>query len=73
MLQNHTQWRKDNNVDSVVNFNFHEDKLVQQFYPHSYHGVDKLGRPIYVEQVGLLNTAGFLKVSSLERLQTHFI
>jgi hypothetical protein len=41
MMQNHVQWRKDNDVDNIVNFNFYEDKLLQQFYPHSYHGVDK--------------------------------
>lgn len=46
---------------------------MQKFYPHAYHGVDKLGRPIYIEQIGLLNTTGFLSVSTPARLQTHFI
>jgi len=25
MMQDHVQWRKDNDVDNIVNFDFHED------------------------------------------------
>lgn len=48
------QWRRDKQVDRIfTEFQFQELKEVNRIYPRFYHKTDKLGRPLYVEQLGI--------------------
>ncbi|KAH8091058.1 CRAL-TRIO domain-containing protein [Cristinia sonorae] len=62
------QWRKDFGVDDILRtFDFKEAAEVDKYYPQYYHKVDKDGRPIYVERLGLLDVKALYAVTTKER------
>jgi len=73
MWRNYITWRKEKNVDQLINMEFPEMNQAKQFYPHGWLRTDKLGRPIFIERVGKLNLDKLLKVTTADRLATHFI
>ncbi|THH32425.1 hypothetical protein EUX98_g1762 [Antrodiella citrinella] len=62
------QWRKDFGVDNIVQtFDFKEAAEVDKYYPQYYHKMDKDGRPVYVERLGLLDVKALYAVTTKER------
>ncbi|XP_031248503.1 phosphatidylinositol/phosphatidylcholine transfer protein SFH11 isoform X2 [Pistacia vera] len=74
MFLNYLKWRQDFRVDSISKeFKFEEFKEVKQCYPHGFHGVDKFGRPIYIEQIGMVDLNALLQVTTIERFVKYHV
>ncbi|KAJ7052499.1 CRAL-TRIO domain-containing protein [Mycena amicta] len=74
MLVAAEKWRKDFGVDELVsNFTFPELAEVDKYYPQFYHGMDKSGRPVYIERLGALNVNAIYACTTQERLLQHLV
>lgn len=62
------QWREDFGIEDLMkNFDFQEKAEVDKYYPQYYHKMDKDGRPIYIERLGLLDFKSLYAVTTPER------
>ncbi|EAR98487.2 CRAL/TRIO, amine-terminal domain protein (macronuclear) [Tetrahymena thermophila SB210] len=73
MFSDFLDWRIKNDVQNIMKFSFNELAEVRHHYPHGYHKTDKLGRPIYIERIGMLKLTQLFQVTTEERLIKYYI
>ena len=73
MWQNFINWRKEQKVEDIVEtYKYDEYDKVIEVYPHGYHNIDKLGRPVYIERFGIMDIDKLWTVTTRERIVRHY-
>ena len=55
MFSKYMEYRNENGLDNIIyGYEFKYNDVLAPIYPRGYCGVDKVGRPIYIERSGLI-------------------
>ncbi|XP_019155892.1 PREDICTED: phosphatidylinositol/phosphatidylcholine transfer protein SFH11 isoform X2 [Ipomoea nil] len=74
MFLNYLKWREEFRVDAICKeFKYEEYREVKGLYPHGFHGVDRYGRPIYIDRVGMVDINKLLEVTTIERFVKYHV
>jgi len=68
MLRDHYKWLAEKNMSKLLQDPFPEEQHIKKFYPQTFHGTDKMGRPIYIERPGHIDMPRLLQVTTPERV-----
>ena len=69
MFTNYMKYREEHGIDNILaTVKFDKGEALKDHYPRGYCGIDKLGRPVYVERHGLINIDKVYEIVSDEEL-----
>ncbi|GIX63327.1 phosphatidylinositol/phosphatidylcholine transfer protein [Babesia caballi] len=74
MLNKYFSWRLEVNVDAILRNDMSSIRdRVREFFPHGYHGVDRMGRPVYIERMGQGSCSKLLQHMSTDQLTRYYV
>lgn len=69
MFTKFIDWRIENDVENILtSFKFDEAEAVMNEYSRAFFGVDKIGRPLYVDKAGYVLVDQLFKITTEERV-----
>ena len=72
MISNFATWYEEEKIhDLLETWTFPEDRAIKAALPYGLHKYDKLGRPVFIRRVGVVDFDAFFKASTPERVIRH--
>lgn len=73
MIEEMLKWRTENGVDEIYKLEFPKIPQIWKYYAHGFYGVDKKGRPVYIEDYSNLKIKEMFAIMSEKEFINYYI